>query len=66
MYRFKNFINLTINKTKASKEIGLTRQYLTNVMNQKQDCSKLVAYCITKYINPNAEIKDMFYEIMED
>lgn len=66
MYRIRDIFDLKINKTQASKEIGITREYLTNVLNGKCDCSKLVAYCITKYINPKAEINDIFYTIRED
>ena len=66
MYRFKTLFELEINKTAASKEIGVSREYLTDVLNGKKDCTKILAYCITKYINPNAEIRDLFYEIRED
>lgn len=66
MYRIKNIFDLKINKTAASKEIGVSREYLTDVLNGKKDCSKILAYCITKYINPKAEIKDLFYTIRED
>lgn len=66
MYRIKNIFDLKINKTAASKEIGVSREYLTDVLNGKKDCSKILAFCITKYINPNAEINDIFYTIRED
>lgn len=66
MYRIKNIFDLKINKTAASKEIGVSREYLTDILNGKKDCSKILAFCITKYINPNAEIKDIFYTIRED
>ena len=35
-------------------------------LNGKKDCSKILAFCITKYINPNAEINDIFDTIRED
>ena len=66
MYRIKNICDLKINKTAASKEIGVSRDYLTDVLNGKKDSSKILAYCITKYINPKAEIKVIFYTIRED
>lgn len=46
--------------TYMAKEIGITNQYLTNIFNHKISCSKLVAYCITKFLNSNAEINDYF------
>ena len=67
MYHIKeNGYGFRINKTIASKKIGVSREYLTDVLNGKKDCSKILAFCITKYINPNAEIKDMFDTIKED
>lgn len=66
MYRIKNIFDSKINKTAASKEIGVSREYLTDILNGKKDCSKILAFCITKYINPNAEIKDIFDTIRED
>lgn len=66
MYRIKNIFDSKINKTAASKEIGVSREYLTDVLNGKKDCSKILAFCITKYINPNAEINDIFDTIRED
>jgi DNA-binding XRE family transcriptional regulator len=50
------------NKAKLAEIIGLAPETLRRVMNGKQDCSKLVAYCITKTLNENAEIKDYFYK----
>ena len=58
MYKFIKKVKL--NKTKACKEIGISRIYLTNILNGKQLCSKVVAYCITKYLDNNAEIDDYF------
>ena len=39
---------------------------IIDVLNGKKDCSKILAFCITKYINPNAEINDIFDTIRED
>lgn len=52
--------NLNINKKKASEVIGISRQYLTNIVNGKISCTKVVAFCITKYLDKNAEIEDFF------
>lgn len=59
MYYFKKQ-GIKINKTKASGVIGITREYLTHVMNRKMPCSKIVAFCITKYLDKEAEIEDYF------
>ena len=60
MYKFKEGLDIKINKSSACKIIGITRQYLTNIMNHKKTCSKHVAYCITKYLDENLEISDYF------
>ena len=59
MYLFKDK-NIKIHKTNASKVIGISRVYLTDIMNQRKLCSKIVAYCITKYLDSEAEIEDYF------
>lgn len=60
MYYFKQGLNIKINQTQASKTIGLTQPCLSNILNGKVACRKVVAYCITKYIDENAEIEDYF------
>lgn len=62
MYLFKDK-NIKIHKTNASKIIGISREYLTDVINGKKECSKVVAYCITKYLNCDAEIEDFFERV---
>lgn len=63
MYRFKENIKIEVNKTKASEVIGISRVYLTDILNKRKDCTKVVAYCITKFLDYNAEIKDYFDRI---
>lgn len=63
MYKLKENIELKLNKTKASEDIGITRVYLTNILNHKRECSKVVAYCITKFLNSEAEIADYFERV---
>lgn len=63
MYEFKKNLDIKINKTKASKEIGISRPHLSNVLNSKLKCTKILAFCITKYLNKNAEINDFFNRI---
>lgn len=60
MYIFKQDIDYKINQTTASKIIGITQPCLSNILNGKVACRKVVAYCITKYLNQDAEIEDYF------
>lgn len=55
----------TYNKTQMAKVIGLNDDTLRRVINGKQKCSKLVAYCITKFLNSEAEIEDYFNLVKE-
>lgn len=62
MYRFKKelFMNIKINQKNLANEIGLSRQYINGVINNKYNCRKIVAYAMTKLINSDAEISDYF------
>ena len=61
MWTFKNKeVAQNYNKTKMAGVIGLNADTLRRVINGKQDCSKLVAYCITKFLNKDAEIEEYF------
>ena len=63
MYIFKDKeLFRMYNKTQSAKIIGLDPATLSRVISGKQKCSKLVAYCITKFINSEAEIEDYFYQ----
>lgn len=62
MYILKNKIDIG-NETTASKIIGINISTLSRILHQKQKCSKILAYCITKYLNNNAEITDYFDKI---
>ena len=64
MYMFKENVNYTINQTIASKVIGITQPTLSNILTRKVACRKVTAYCITKYLDENAEIED-YFEIKE-
>lgn len=64
MWRFKDKSVMNLyNKTKVADYIGITTQTLSRIINNKQDCSKLVAYCITKFLNQDAEIEDYFERV---
>lgn len=61
MYTFKNKeTTKTFNKTQMAKIVGLNPDTLRRIINGKQECSKLVAYCITKFLNNEAEIDEYF------
>ena len=60
MYIFKTEIPVKINQTIASKVIGLAQPTLSNILNGKVACRKVVAFCITKYLDENAEIEEYF------
>lgn len=61
MWKFKDKdLAKNYNKTQVAKIIGLNADTLRRVINGKQVCSKLVAYCITKFLNSDAEIEDYF------
>ena len=60
MYILKENIDVKMNQTIASEVIGLYQPTLSNILNRKVACRKVVAFSITKYINENAEIEDYF------
>lgn len=61
MYIFKDKeIAKMFNKTQMAKIIGLNPDTLRRIINGKQECSKLVAYCITKFLDGEAEIENYF------
>ena len=62
MYILKNEMKIE-NETKASKIIGIDIATLSRILHKKQKCSKILAYCITKYIDQNAEINNYFIKI---
>ena len=43
--------------------IGLHADTVRRTINGKQNCTKLVAYCITKFLNQDAEIEDYFERV---
>lgn len=63
MYVFKQDKNVKINQTIASEVIGLTQPTLSKILNGKVACRKVTAFCITKYIDENAEIEDYFEKL---
>ena len=65
MYEFKNKeIAKKYNKVQMAKIIGLNPDTLRRIINGKQRCSKLVAYCVTKFLDSEAEIENYFKKEM--
>lgn len=63
MYLWK-YDTLCVRKQKeAGAVIGITPQYLSRICAKKTVIRKLLAYCITKYIDSEAEIEDYFERV---
>ena len=60
MYIFRTEIPIKIKQIEACKIIGLTQPTLSKILNGKVACRKVVAFCITKYLDDNAKIEDYF------
>ena len=61
MYEIKDVtIGKLYNKEEMAKIVGLNPATLRRIFTKKQQCSKLVAYCITKFLNKEAEIANYF------
>ena len=63
MYILREDVGVKINQTIASEVIGLSQPTLSNILNRKVACTKVTAYCITKYIDDEAQIEDYFEKI---
>lgn len=61
MYKFKQDVNIDFRDRKlASETIGVNYNSLCMIMRGKLECSKMLAYCITKNLYREAEISDFF------
>ena len=63
MYLLKEDANVKINQTIASEVIGLAQPTLSNILNRKVACRKVVAFSIVKYLDMDAEIEDYFEKV---
>lgn len=63
MYLLKEDAKVKINQTIASEVIGITQPCLSNILNRKVACRKVVAFCIVKYLDMDAEIEDYFEKV---
>ena len=44
----------------VAKNVGISRSYLTDVLNDKRTTTKMTAYCIVKSCNEDYEINQFF------
>lgn len=51
--------------TYLSDVVGIRREYMTSILKGSRNCSKLVAYCISKAGNENNEVQD-YFEFVKD
>ena len=49
-----------VNQREMSRVIGLAPETICRIINGKQLTTKACAYCITKYLNSEAEIEEYF------
>ena len=50
-------------KYKASylvQGIGISKSYISLMLNGKKNCPKRIAYCVVKFLDNDAEIEDYF------
>lgn len=67
MYQFKVDLNLDFrDRKKASEQIGINANTLGMILRGKLNCSKMIAYCITKLIYEEAEIEDFFFLVNKE
>lgn len=64
MYLIKQQEKLNIiNQSELARIVGINISTMSRIFNKKQNCSKVIAYAITKAINQNAEIEDFFEKV---
>lgn len=47
----------------VAQEIGISRVYLSYILNGRKTCSKFIAYCIVKTLHSELEIADYFNRV---
>ena len=67
MYWFKEIENLSqmfqnrnLTQKESAKEIGISEETFSRILNRKRKCSKVTAYSITKFFDSEADIEDYF------
>ena len=63
MYILKKDVKIRMNQTIASEVIGIAQPTLSNILNRKVACRKVVAFSIVKYLDDEAEIEDYFEKV---
>lgn len=63
MYILKENVAIRMNQTIASEVIGLAQPTLSNILNRKVACRKVVAFSIVKYLDDEAKIEDYFEKV---
>ena len=65
MYKWKEENDVRFNISEMGRIIGVTQPTLSRIIHRKVACRKVVAYCMTKYIDEKAEINDYFEEVRD-
>lgn len=60
MYMVKVDIKDSVNQRQLAEKVGIAYETINRILNKKQSCSKMMAYCICKAINKDAEIEEYF------
>ena len=61
MYQLRDIEKVSIiNQSELARKVGINQATLNRIFNQKQSCSKVLAYAIVKSIHQEAEIEDYF------
>ena len=62
MFKLKEDITIIFSRTQKeiANEIGITEETLSRILNRKQGCSKIIAYCIVNLLDNNKNIEDYF------
>lgn len=65
MYMWKEGNDVKFNISEMGRVIGVTQPTLSRIINRRVACRKVVAYCMTKYIDEKAEI-EKYFDRVED
>lgn len=62
MFRIKENLNIE-NQRKFAEEVGIAKETLSRILTKSQNCSKVIAYSITKHYDLSKEIEDFFERV---
>ena len=64
MYKIKKEVSVDIKKRYKqiylAEELGMSRVYISQLLNRKLSCPKSTAFAFTKVLDLNAQIEDFF------